>query len=244
MNEMIQIIKKYFYIKRKEVLILLGIEAVAILIGEIIMATAMLISPIEENYFQLGTTMSIVAMILIMFLLSVSSASDFNLMLSMGVIRKQFFVAKLFYDIVISIGCIFVIGTTYLVTGALHKVMYSFADTSDGGGVNALIKYGYIVLFICFLICISQIAALIFIKFKQVGFIILWVLWMVTFMGAPRAIHFIFDNGGNALENIIKNVLLCLNRYEGLGFGVLGIVVLAIVVFVSYKITLKQQVSM
>ena len=99
-------------------------------------------------------------------------------------------------------------------------------------------------MFICGLICISQIAALIFIKYRQVGFIILWVIWMSISMVAPRVIDIIFGSGNNVLENAIKNILLWLNRYDGVGFGVLGIISLGIVVFVSYKITLKQQVSM
>ncbi len=236
-------LKKFIYIKRREILVMLCVEVGLALIGEILLAIVMYTSRLTEDYFQVGSLMAIIGTVVIMFITSISSSSDFNLLLSMGLTRKRFYIINILYEIMIMALCIAVIYGTYFICALPHRIMYNFVDWSNVDDIGKILKPGYVLFGACMLIAFAQIMTYVFIRFKNLGFVILWCVWMICFVVIPKSVD-VIGSQNNAVGKIAGPIIEKLNIFYGTGFGLAGVVILCIVSVIVYKLMSKQQVTL
>lgn len=208
---MVKSIKKQFKILWDsllwEVVFVLGSS----LIGFLVMYVLLLYPDKETvSYFPLGTVLGCLVSAIYCFTMAVGMQTYFNIEISMGCTRKEFFWSYFAVTVIGNIFCIlFLMGIC-----TVENTIYAAAYPNLRNEINIipyLFKFGIPAAAGVSMIGVFCCALLM--KFGRKAFWILWFLWMFSFLGLPRiadaveeAPHSIFGQIGSVAAGIMRSV--------------------------------------
>lgn len=222
---MIAVIKKQFKTQYRDWLLMLAFEVGAFLIGMIMFSVIMRLSD-ESTYFAMGTILG-AAIILIYSVIQILNGMYiyFNVEISMGVTRKQFFISYLITSFCASmIGMILLIGLNALENTLLRTI---YADlTEEINFLPYLIRWA--VPTAALIAVVGGFCGALLIRFGRKAFWIMWALWMFGCLGIPKISDAVTENpesvygqiglaAGNVLSSISVSVWMMILAVVSIG---------------------------
>ncbi len=219
-------------------------EIVAVLIGSlfgtILLRFIVAADKTVESYFTLGTVLGCVVMLIYTFVIAVSIPSYFNMEVSMGSTRKEFFWS---YFIVCVLENMLLVCLLALICMAENAVCMRIYPTlgKEVDLLPYLLKFG--VPASAALTIVGILCGALVMRFGKKAFWALWMLWMVCWIGGPRihesmteAPHSVFGIMGRAIREFAGII-------PGNAWILCGVLCCAAGFAVSFCLIRRQQVQ-
>lgn len=221
---------------------------VIMLIGEVfgIVLVRIIVSvdPTVNGYVSLGSFISIcLGMFVTVLSCIITYGTKFNLAVSMGCTRKEFFsvhwIGTILF-ILIEIVAVLIFG---LLETGLGKIMY--ANTSLSEELNLLpylMNYKVITALLLFVPAMGIFAGSLVMKFQMKAFWALWAVWMFLFLGGAKVSELISENPDGRLADVVSGVFAFFKGLTGPAIVLLLLVIFAVVFGISAILVRKQEV--
>ena len=195
-------IKRQIYVQRDTFAVIAGIMLGFWVLGVAALAIAMHF--IEEKvYFPLGTCCALIALGLAMlFFAFVEVVVYFNVELSMGSTRREFFVSNF-------VVCLLATAEVFVLTVLLYKVEEALNRIQGAGGKTIqllpyLLRIGIPI--VALLVIVAGLVGAIFLRFGRPVMVIAWIAWMFLCIGVLR-IHDAAEEAPDSLWGRIGNAV-------------------------------------
>ena len=207
---MAAVIKKQFSIQWRDWLLMLAFETGAFLFGFILFSVIMRFSD-ESTYFAMGTILGAATALIYSMIQSLNAMHMyFNLEISMGVTRKQFYISYLLTCLCANIiSMIWIVGLNAL-ENALLRTIYA-GLTEEINFLPYLIRWAVPVSAI--LAVFGGFCGALLLRFGRKAFWILWALWMFGCIGIPQISDAVIEKPdsfygqfGAAVGNVLSSI--------------------------------------
>lgn len=175
-------IKRQIYVQRETFAVIAGIMLGCWVLGAAALAIAMQFLK-EKVYFPLGTSCALIAIgVMMLFFVFGEVVVYFNVELSMGTTRKEFFVSHLVMTL-LAIMEIFAL-TAVLCTGeeTLNRIQCAGGETIKL--LPELLRFGIPI--VALLVIVAGLVGALFLCFGRPVLAAAWIAWMFLCIGVPR----------------------------------------------------------
>ncbi len=179
-------IKKQFQINWRDMIFVYVIEIVLVLVGFSFGAGICYSNP-KGTFIPVGIILSAALGLLILLILSVVQfMMHFNLSVSMGTSRKNFFLAHMLNTLALHLAALLILAAVSPLEIFAWKLFFPDMVMKAGfwESVCSVLKYG-VPAILCEIFTGSLCAAL-WLRFGKIAGVTLWILWMVLCMAGPR----------------------------------------------------------
>ncbi len=232
-------LREQLYMRWDEMLMVLGMEAVCFLFGEIILAIAVHVFG-EKSGFQLGTMMTLFVAFFIMVFLGICVLPvHFSIAVCLGAVRKRFvpvFFAVSFFENAVAAGGSYLF---FHLENWIFRTAYPGVDMEYG--IEIVFQWKYI-LPACFAVtALNVFFGTFFLKYGKVALTAFWVLWMAVFVGGPRIIHLMESADNTVLRNAFGAFLDWFYGFTETSKLAAVVLVSAVLLVLSWLMLRKQQ---
>ena len=171
--------KRQLYLRRDDLLLTLSVSAGGFLFGILLSWIIGYVDGSNETA-MLGTLMSLVLpYVLMMFVGGIVYASNFNLSIGMGGVRRQFIPSFLLITYAECL-CVFIFAfLLHEVETMLYRIFWKNIVAEDILAEQIPYRWAIILLLPFFIVAVQSLFGALFIRFGKVIFWVLWCLWMV-----------------------------------------------------------------
>ena len=201
---MLTTIEKQFRILWGEWLVIAAMILGGFAVGLILHTIIMRLDSTAESYFSMGTIMAMVMGVMYCFILSITQIRlYFNMEISMGCTRKQFFVSYFVVCLVVDLVYPLALAVLGIGENALNRAWYPNL-TNEIDLVPYILKWGIPT---AILITIAAgFCGVLLLRFGRPAFWILWAIWMILAIGLPQ-IHDAMKEAPDSLFGRIGNAV-------------------------------------
>lgn len=222
---------------------MLVIMSVCEVVGIVLVRIIMSVDPTVEGYAMLGTFL---AMLLGMFVTVISCifsyGTKFNLAVSMGCTRKEFFFAHWIGTILIvliEIAALLIFG---LLETGLGKIMYNTFLSEELNLLPYLMNDKVIIALLLFVPEIGIFVGSLVMKYQMKAFWVLWAIWMIFFLGCVKISELISEDPEGKLADVVSGVFSFFKEMTGPVLVLLFLVIFAVMFGISAILVRKQEV--
>lgn len=223
---------------------MLVIMLIAEIFGIVLVRIIVSVDPTVEGYVVLGSFFAIcLGMIVTVMSCCFSYGAKFNLAVSMGCTRKEFFSAHWIGAILfvfVEIAAVLILG---LLETGLGRIMY--ADTFLSEKLNLLpylMDYRVVIALLLLVPAFGIFIGSFILKFQTKVMWALWVVWMSAFLGGAKISDVISKNPDGVLANIVNGIFHFFKTVTGPVLVLLLLAVCAVMFVISAMLLRKQEV--
>lgn len=240
---MIKALKRQLWVLGDEILtgyiVILG----GYLFGILLMQITMHMDKSVESYFPLGT---LIGGMVFCFYASITGAVGFrqyfNLEISMCCTRNNFFLSYLIVNLLNDLLGVLLV----LALGKAEEMLYALIHPQmimdkEIDFLYYIGKYGVpaaIILSVVGIFC-----GIMLLRFGQKAFWVLWAIWMLACLGGPRIHDAVTEAPNSLLGRLGMTMFRFICMVPGKVWAVLGVILCAVCLLISYLIVRKQQVN-
>ncbi len=157
------------------------------------------------TYFPMGTTVAVIGAVISTGLMGVLQIGIyFNMEISMGCTRKEYFVSYYITSLVLEIFRMGMIILLNLAERRLQRLIYTNME-SEVDFLPQILKWGFIVVIaLCFL---SGFCGTLLLRYGKKAFWVLWCVWMFGCLVLPRIPYIVEDAPNSFLGRIGKGAI-------------------------------------
>lgn len=235
-------IRKYVYVTKAEIKFSLGILICSFLGGQLIAALMRMFGDGDEKIVTMSTLFMISAIAFIALIQGMMGiVGEFNLIVGMGVTRKQFFTSFSLYTIIeylIFTGFVYV---GYFLEQGILKMVYD--EREKLVPMNGFLLTPYVIPALFLLLGFSFCCGALVLKFGKKIFWGLWAIWMFCCFFLSRIVHGLEKNmSGEVTEELINFGKRIVQWGEGV-HCIIMFVGAAILFYTAYLMIRKQRVT-
>lgn len=235
-------IKRQFFMRWDELLMVLVMEAGFFLFGEIILGIVVYGVGERESIFPMGTLLALFVPLFVMVFIGMSSLPlYFNIALSMGAVRRHMVPAMLSISLLIDIAAVWTAYLFYHLEQWIFGMLYAGIESELD--LQFVFRWKYILPVCLAVVGANALMGALFLKFGKVTFTIFWILWMVVFIGGPRLGHLLESAYDNAFLRVCRKVVELIGGFSERGILAAVVLVSAVLIMVSWMLLRKQQVD-
>lgn len=221
---------------------------VIMLIGEVfgivLVRIIMSVDPTVEGYAVLGVFIAMLLGMLVTVISCIFSyGAKFNLAVSLGCTRKEFFFAHwtgTILLVLIEIAALLIFG---LLETGLGKIMYANTFLSEElNPLPYLMNDKVIIALLLFVPAIGIFVGSLLMKFQMKAFWVLWGVWMILFLGGVKVSELVSENPNGKLANVVSGVFSFFKGMTGPVLVLLLLVIFAVMFGISAILVRKQEV--
>lgn len=221
---------------------------VIMLIGEIfgivIVRIIVSVDSTVKGYAVIGSFIAICfGMFVTMLACIFSYGTKFNLAVSMGCTRKEFFFAHwtgTFLFVLIEIVAVLIYG---LLETGIDRMMYANTFLSEELNLlSYLLNYKVIIALLLLVPACGIFAGSLLMKFQMKAFWVLWALWMLVFLGGAKVGDIISENPNGRLAGVVNTIFDFFMTMTGPMLVLLFAVICMVMSVISAILVHKQEV--
>lgn len=235
-------LKRQFCMRWDEMLLVLGLEAGFFLLGEIMLGIIVHGLGEKESVVPLGTIMALLVPVVLMLFVGMSSLPlYFNMAVGMGSVRRHVVPAMLGMSMLINIVAAWMAYVFYYLEKWIFHVVYSgIVNEID---LQFVFRWKYILPACLAVVAVNAIMGALFLKYGKIAFTIFWILWMVGFIGGPRAWKYLQGAQDHVVYQVLKKIGDLFFGFSERGILTAVAVASAAVIFTAWMLLRKQQVD-
>lgn len=235
-------IKRQFFMRWDEFLMILVLEAGFFLFGEVILGIVIYGLGEKESVFPLGTLLALFVPIFVMVFIGMSSLPlYFNTAVGMGAVRRHMVPAMLGISLLIDITAAWTAYLFYYLEQWIFGMFYAGIEVEMD--LQFVFRWKYILPACLAVVGINALTGALFLKFGKAAFTVFWILWMVVFIGGPRLGHLLASAHDNVFLRICRKIVELIGGFSERGILTAVAVVSAALIAASWMLLRKQQVD-
>lgn len=234
-----KIVEKLLKIERNNIETLAVAMGISYLLGIIIGCIRMQGSHEVLFYIPVGTGAAIAIVLIVQVAMTLTTfGRNFNLAVSMGVIRRDFLIGYQLYTIVQLLAISFCFWILYRIEGIAAGIFFPAEPVMEN--ISALFEIKFLLPALLILWCVEFFVEAVTMKFGAKAWWTIWTVWMAMCIGGPNIL--LRGLKGKLPAGLMKAGSL----FAGGGpvlWTVCGVVGFAAILLISWNILKKQQVT-
>lgn len=239
---MLREIKKQFFMRWDEMVLIPVLEAGLFLFGELILVFAVRGMGETDSIFPLGTLMALTVPVFIMLFLGMGSLPlYFNLLVGMGMTRKRLIPMIFGFSFLKNIIGMWIAYLFYHLETWMFRSAY--AGIRNELDLRFVFQWKYIIPVGMVVVALDVLMGALWLKYGKKALTIFWILWMAIFIGGPRIVRMLNHGKEGVFLNVCRKIADLFSGCSESGIIILVIAVSAGLIVVAYSILCKQQVD-
>lgn len=235
-------IKRQFFVRWDELLMILVMEAGFFLFGEILLGIVVYGLGEKESIFPMGTLLALFVPVFVMIFIGMSSLPlYFNTAVGMGAVRRHVVPAMYCISLLTNVVAAWTAYLFYYLEQWIFGVLYAGIEIEMD--IQFVFQWKYILPVCLAVLGVNALMGALFLKYGKIAFTVFWILWMVVFIGGPRLGHFLESTHDNAFLRMCRKIVELIRGFSERGILTIVAVVSAVLMLVSWMLLRKQQVD-
>lgn len=235
-------LKRQFYLRRDELALILAMESVFFLLGEILLGFVVYGLGEKESIIPLGTILTVMIPAFILLFLGMGSLPMcFNLSVAMSTTRRnlipaEFIVSFLQNLAAVSLAYIFSLFERWIMRAAYGGIPVEF-------DLQYLFRWKYLIPACIALSALHAFMGALILKYGKIIFTIFWCLWVSFLIGGSRIGQMLEEGKDHAFLNMCRNVVRTVSNLSETGILLLVMGISLLLFFGTWMLVRKQQVE-
>lgn len=235
-------IKKQFYLRWDEIVMILVLEAGLFLFGELILVFAVRGMGETDSVFPLGTLMALMVPVFIMVFLGMGSLPlYFNTVIGMGMTRRRLVPLMFAFSFLQNMAGIWIAYLFYYLETWIFRTAY--AGIRNELDLQFVFQWKYIVPICMVIVALNVMMGAMWLKYGKKALTIFWILWMAVFIGGPRIGRMLAHGKGGVFFDMCRKIVDLFSHCSEAGIIMMVIAVSVGLMVVACGILCKQQVE-
>ena len=233
----LKMFKKNMIVEKSDLQLFVLIPVIGALFG-IILATAIYLASGQDTYLEMGSMMVLFAGgFCMVFGAAFSERQSFTLAVTMGVTRGNYMFSRYLVLVLDIIFTLLVCGLTILLEknifpGAEHETIFELSS----------VNFVLVIVFCLVFPIISMFMGMLYVRFERKFFWVMWGLWMLLTLGAPRIMS-AMNNRPDSAPAKVGFFLVKVIDGSAWYLTAIGVAVVAVITFFTIKLYKTQSIT-